>query len=182
MATTIPSERQLAEPKFAVNDRIINRRLNRAGRINSVRDLTTESEWHYIVAYDDGTSDPSSSESILIAAAKPLHGVTLSVSVGTEHEQLAKLLRAIEANETQYAVRESLVYQALGVAAQLGYTCGVRYDKDNINGTEWPVVCIMLPTVGEISWHCPAYKGVYDGYSTEFKYQRVATYCKAVGK
>lgn len=91
---------------------------------------------------------------------------------------LAGLFDAIERNETNYAVREKLVYAALGEAAALGYKVGIRVDVKE--EPTWPVVCIMLPGgIGEVSWHCPAYDTPYTGYDTTEKYRRTQAYTKA---
>jgi hypothetical protein len=87
---------------------------------------------------------------------------------------LATLFAAIEANETNYIIRESLVYNALSVAKMLSYPCGIRVDPNEL---DWPVVCIRLPDgIGEVSWHCPAYKTPYTGYDTTEKYARTRAY------
>ena len=85
------------------------------------------------------------------------------------------LLAEIEENETNYAQRERLVYQAFAMASQLGYKCGVRFDPTD--NPPWPVFCIHLPNgIGEVSWHCPPYKVEFSGYDTEEKYKRCRRY------
>ena len=100
----------------------------------------------------------------------------------------------IKKNDSNYDVREKLVYRALHYASELGFECGIRFDKpaippefsrDEIIGRfvddmKWPVVCIKLPT-GEVSWHCPAYGHAYDGYETDEKYRRADEFCAWYG-
>ncbi len=85
---------------------------------------------------------------------------------------LKEILEDIEAHESQYAEREILVAMAVGIAKVLGYKAGVRFDTSSDEAQKWPVWCIELPGIGEVSWHSPAYEGIYDGYSTEEKYRR----------
>lgn len=94
-------------------------------------------------------------------------------------ESLSLLFALIEKNETNYGVREGLVYQALAMAKALGYVAGIRVDPKHL---DWPIVCITLPNdLGEVSWHCPAYTPPYDGYSTEEKYERARAYVSKYG-
>jgi len=108
--------------------------------------------------------------------------------------ELCKILSAIEQQDTlitlinntanptamaqtvrdrAYVQRASFVYEAMGVAAKLGYVVGVRVDPADLT---WPVCCIELPDAGEVSWHMPAYATPYAGYGTEEKYARVHAY------
>jgi len=178
-------------PKFIYNERVIytlaSGRQGRAGRVVGIRDdayeKTEASEWHYIVEFVDGFSDTYIGESYLRSATEaPADIPVSSVQVGSSHEALAHALRAIEANDMNYDIRTVLVYEALALASQLGYPAGIRYDPTQETPSAWPVVCIDLPAVGEVAWHMAAYDKPYTGYTTEDKYQRVAAYCKAVGK
>lgn len=93
---------------------------------------------------------------------------------------LAGVLTEIEKHETDYALRETLVYEALSLASRMGYKCGVRTDKTETN--PWPVVVILLPDVGEVSWHCPPYDAsTYTGYDTAEKYKRTRAYAAKYG-
>ena len=83
--------------------------------------------------------------------------------------KLKMLLYEIMMNDTNYAIRNPKILQALGVAAELGYPCGVRIDKDE---PTWPVVYIELP-VGQVSWHLPEHIEVFDGHTTKIKYKRI---------
>jgi hypothetical protein len=85
----------------------------------------------------------------------------------------ADLLIEIEQNETNYDVREGLVYKALALAKELGFKSGVRFDPTS---PDWPVFCIELPDIGEVAWHCPAFDSPYVEYDTETKYSRCHTY------
>lgn len=102
--------------------------------------------------------------------------------------ELAELFVEIEKNETNYAVREPLVYQALATAKRLGYKAGIRVDAKDLAGPvdanerAWPIVCIVLPdAIGEVSWHCPAYDVPYTNYDTVEKYRRAQQYVKRHG-
>ena len=75
-----------------------------------------------------------------------------------------------EAIDRTYAHRYKLVFQAMGVATKLGYEVGVRVDPQD---PEWPVCCIMLPEVGEVSWHMPSHKVAFSGYDGAEKSARV---------
>jgi hypothetical protein len=96
--------------------------------------------------------------------------------MATDERALSHLFVQIEQNEINYALRERLVYQALGLAGKLGYTCGIRVDPADV---KWPIVCIDLPSLGEVSWHCPARDVVFSGYTTEQKYARTRMYTQA---
>ncbi len=87
-----------------------------------------------------------------------------------------QVLKNIEKNETNYDLREFLVVQAIYLAKKIGYKAGIRFDKSMDNSYDWPVWCIELPNIGEISWHCPSFKGEYDGYTTDEKYNRIHQY------
>jgi len=93
--------------------------------------------------------------------------------------ELKYVLKNIENNETNYEIREILIAQAMYLAKKIGYKAGIRFGTltdENDNGNDWPVWCIELPNIGEISWHCPSFKGVYDGYTTNEKYDRIHKY------
>ncbi len=88
-----------------------------------------------------------------------------------------------------YLERNKCVVLIANMALALGYNAG-RAEHDP-NDKEWEddwrtVVYIDLPS-GQISWHfhdsqfdlvagLPIYDGVWDGHSTELKYQRVLTW------
>lgn len=82
---------------------------------------------------------------------------------------LAEVLEQIEKHDTDYVARYPLVWQALVLALACGYSAGVRLDPAQ---PEWPVVYLDLPT-GQVSWHMPQHASVFDGHTTEQKYQRV---------
>jgi hypothetical protein len=87
-------------------------------------------------------------------------------------ERLKGMLREAELLENDYDKREIIVAFAVALAKLLGYKAGVRFDSSSDEARKWPVFCIDLPEVGEVSWHSPAYEKAYDGYSTEEKYRR----------
>lgn len=88
--------------------------------------------------------------------------------------ELASLLRGIEQAEKveEYAIRNTQVYQAAGLAARLGYPVGIRLD---LQEPAWPILFIELPT-GQISFHLPAYPSSWDGHDTPTKYARCRAY------
>ena len=92
------------------------------------------------------------------------------------HRKLAAALLKVQQHEEDYKERTVLVYEALALAARTGLACGIRFDP--VEGPEWPVVVIQLPQ-GEVAWHCAAYPGAYDGYTTAQKYERIEAYAAA---
>ena len=93
----------------------------------------------------------------------------------TQKQSLKSILLKIKEADQEYEKRTQLVYQALALAAQIGYKCGIRYDSDEENAGQWPVVAIQLPT-GEVSWHCKATDLAFDGYATKTKFERIKTF------
>lgn len=101
---------------------------------------------------------------------------------------LAKLLAAIEKHDPsaddsenlpnathRYAIRNTLIWDAMVTAAEDGYRTGVAFDP---NEPDYPVVYIDLPT-GQVSWHITAYAGEWDGHTTEQKYERCRAFREA---
>ncbi len=82
---------------------------------------------------------------------------------------LARLLKSIKENDTNYLVRYKLVYKAVSMALDNGLQAGVRMDESE---PEWPVVYIELPT-GQVSWHMAQHAEPWDGHDTEEKYRRI---------
>lgn len=82
---------------------------------------------------------------------------------------LAQVLEQIAEHDTDYDVRYQLVFRAVSLALGQGYAAGVRVDPAEPG---WPVVYIELPT-GQVSWHMPQHKLVWDGHDTDEKYRRV---------
>lgn len=80
-----------------------------------------------------------------------------------------------EAVDKGYAQRYVRVFQAAGIAAKLNYTVDIRIDPKD---TDWPILCIVLPGVGEVSWHMPVSKRPFSGYDTKEKYVRVNAFIK----
>lgn len=89
-------------------------------------------------------------------------------------QRLSQLLTLIEVNYTNYHIRYDLVLQALQVARQLKYACGFRVD---LNEPDWPVIVIVLPNIGEVSWHMPPSGIVYDN-SVNTNSERTNQYAK----
>lgn len=87
-------------------------------------------------------------------------------------DELAEVLRLIEAHDTDYEIRYPLVWRALSLALAAGYVAGVRIDPAE---PDWPVVYIELPQ-GQTSWHMPQYPVEFDGHSTAEKYERVRAF------
>lgn len=89
-------------------------------------------------------------------------------------DKLKLLLYEIMKNDTNYAKRNPQILQALGIAAQIGYPCGIRIDADE---PMWPVVFIELP-VGQVSWHIPEHIERFNGHTTEEKHNRIKKFLK----
>lgn len=85
---------------------------------------------------------------------------------------LQTTLKAIVENDTNYPLRNRFVYEALALAAQIGWPHGFRFDPSE---PDWPVAFIELPT-GQVSWHLPQFPATWDGHSTEEKFKRIADY------
>lgn len=94
-------------------------------------------------------------------------------------KQLAEVLALIahadgellqrEVDETDYALRNALIWHAAVLAMQQGYAVGIRFDPAD---PSWPVIFIELPT-GQISWHLPQHGTVWDGHTRDEKYSRI---------
>ena len=87
--------------------------------------------------------------------------------------EFKEILNKIEENETNYDIREIYVAQAMYLAKILGYKSGIRADDP-----DWPVWCIELPDIGEITWHCPSFKIEYDNHTTNEKISRIRDFCE----
>lgn len=89
--------------------------------------------------------------------------------------QLAKVLALIALNDENYEWRRSLIIQAMFLADLLGYQCGYRVDVNEPGFST--VAMIELPT-GQVSWHMPEHPNLWDGHSTNLKYERIAQYIR----
>ncbi|WP_191304451.1 hypothetical protein [Lentzea cavernae] len=89
--------------------------------------------------------------------------------------ELVRVLAQIEEHDQNYDVRYRLVWQAAGLARDVGYDAGIRIDP---NEPEWPVVYIELPDA-QVSWHMPQHPVAWDGHDTEEKYRRVRAFVQA---
>jgi hypothetical protein len=78
--------------------------------------------------------------------------------------ELAILLKEINNNYTNYDIRYTLILEALLEAKKLNYECGFRLDVTEAN---WPVVVIVLPEIGQVSWHMPPSGIIYDNSTPE---------------
>jgi hypothetical protein len=83
--------------------------------------------------------------------------------------QLDFVLAAIMINDENYSIRYPLVFQAVHLALELGYSAGIRIDA---NEPTWPVAYIELPN-GQVSWHMPQHEVCWDGHTTADKYDRI---------
>lgn len=111
--------------------------------------------------------------------------VSIEENVHRSKLDLANILTDIERNDTSYGIRETLVMKAMKTAQDAGFTVGVRCDPGE---EHWPVHCIFLPNIGEVSWHCeeradswsrfPSWDTPYSGYTTAEKYRRCRTFTK----
>lgn len=84
-----------------------------------------------------------------------------------------KLIYDLEQAE-EYKKRNEWVFNCMNSAIAIGYSAGIRIDPQE---PEWPVVFIELPT-GQVSWHVPQHEVVWDGHTTEEKYQRIKEFCE----
>lgn len=99
-----------------------------------------------------------------------------------------RLLELIEENDENYDVRNSMVISLIRKAKVLGFECGYRLDENETDheNPEFPVLCVSLPVVGQISWHTPStyankailqeiglYNKTWDGHDTTEKYKRI---------
>ena len=84
-----------------------------------------------------------------------------------------------------YSDRNNLVQLCAVLAAKCGYKAGVRLPVED---SQWPVVTIQLPDVGEVAWHIKAdelflgigvYNLPYDGHTGEEKEARIKSYVEA---
>lgn len=105
---------------------------------------------------------------------KPLDEAA-AAAVQLDPDRICALLAEIEKNEENYAVRYALVFELMHVAQKepYEYKTGIRVDPKE---PKWPVFWVILPGVGEVSWHMPSDDGNYDGYDTKAKYTRVRDY------
>lgn len=87
---------------------------------------------------------------------------------------LAHLLWQIEENNTNYEVRERLIYRALYLAQRAGHQIGFRFDPTE---PQWPVAYIKLPE-GQVSWHMLQFPEEWDGHDTVEKYRRARAFCQ----
>jgi hypothetical protein len=102
---------------------------------------------------------------------------------------LADLLLEVEKYDKQdppdYISREGALFAAQATAWIVGFKTGYRcsaiccersdHDSESqwaSDAQDWPVLYIDLPS-GQVSWHMPAYRGRWDGHSTEAKYDRI---------
>lgn len=90
-----------------------------------------------------------------------------------KERELARLLNKIVENDTNYNKRYILVLEALVCAKRLKYECGFRVDEDM---PDWPVISIILPNIGEVSWHMPPSYIEYDGHGLSEKFDRINQY------
>lgn len=103
-----------------------------------------------------------------------LENVWLSLKkLAVRKDKLARILAKTVANYTNYDTRYDLVLRALSLARKLGYTCGFRHDPSE---PDWPVVVIVLPLHGEVSWHMPPSKIEWDKSTPEDVKQRCMAY------
>lgn len=101
------------------------------------------------------------------------------MQLGYQIYELKNILKYIEdaENNKNYDSRNKLILKAQYLSNQLGYSNGIRFDETV--GTDWYVVCIVLPGDQEISWHLPCTNLKYTRYSTEEKYNRCRNYSES---
>jgi len=87
--------------------------------------------------------------------------------------KLSDVLVEIITHYTDYDYRFKLVIKALSLSKDLDYSCGFRLDPQE---PEWPVVVIVLPNIGEVSFHMPPSGIKYDGSGQKEQKQRIYTF------
>jgi len=90
-----------------------------------------------------------------------------------KEKTLANLLDEINKNYTNYEVRYSLCLRASAIAMELKYVTGFRHDPDE---KDWPVLVIILPEIGEVSWHMPPVGVEYDHHTRYESKERIRKY------
>lgn len=98
--------------------------------------------------------------------------------------ELAFALRSIELLDQvkDYDARNKLVLHAVLIATVLGLPAGFHWDDrldDDLDGFRI-VAYIALPT-GQVSWHMPEFPDLWDGHTTEQKYQRIHAFANEAG-
>lgn len=97
-------------------------------------------------------------------------------------EELAAILRQVEAADHDYDRRYALVVEALAVAVELGIHAGFGIDNNPDPAMDGyrVVVYIELPSVGQVSWHMPEHGTPWDGHDTPEKYRRCREFRRLV--
>ena len=90
--------------------------------------------------------------------------------------ELGSVFIKIVENYTNYEKRYDLVLQALVLARKLGYKCGFRHDPTE---PDWPVIVIVLPEQGEVSWHMPPVRIEWDKSTSKEGTERCCAYWTA---
>jgi len=98
-----------------------------------------------------------------------------SRSPRTLREILAVVLWQIRENDTNYPVRYGLIWEAMGLACQLGYPAGVRVDYDAIE-PRFPIIAYIELPAGQVSWHMPPHTVDWDGHTTDEKLGRISDF------
>ncbi len=97
-------------------------------------------------------------------------------SVSIARCTIGYLLEQIEDNDTNYDVREILIWKLFLLCKEAGFECGIDIDPTQPEGDRWPIVRIFLPGAGQVSWHMPPCKIKYDDHTNEEKYERCRKY------
>lgn len=85
-----------------------------------------------------------------------------------------------------YSDRNQAAMLAAAIARDFGFEVGLRIDPDE---PDWPVLTIVLPKIGQVSWHLPreearmvaglpTFEHEWDGHSTEEKRLRIETFVR----
>jgi hypothetical protein len=74
--------------------------------------------------------------------------------------------------EAFIGMRDILIYKAVAAAKQLGYRAGIRIDTTIL----WPVFYIVLPDIGQVSWHVKNDDFKWDGHTYDMVYTRCQWY------
>lgn len=90
--------------------------------------------------------------------------------------QLKGVLQRIVENDTNYSVRDGLLFEAMKLARAAGFQTSIYIDDKE--GPNWPCFAIVLPQVGQVSWHMKNEIVQYDGHTTEEKLKRCLQFAK----
>ena len=89
---------------------------------------------------------------------------------------LKEVLKQLVENDTNYNVRDGLVFDAMKLARQNGFQTSIYIDEKE--GPDWPVFAIVLPDIGQVAWHMKNQVILFDGHSTPEKLARCLRFAR----